>query len=133
MGCLSKEDIMSTIKTMRSRGASSSEISGYVKLSPGTVRYHVRRLESGATDGRCRSRSKAMAHSEAISHWRESCGEMGSYNLVALHAFLVREHGYDGCLRSVQRYWRQKHGEAKVRSFRRFETPAGVPGLGRLG
>ena len=126
MGCLSKEDIMSTIKTMRSRGASSSEISGYVKLSPGTVRHHVRRLESGATDGRRRSRSKAMAHSEAISHWRESCGEMGSYNLVALHAFLVREHGYDGSLRSVQRYWRRKHGEAKVRSFRRFETPAGV-------
>ena len=48
MGGLSKEDIMSTIKTMHSRGASSLQTAAYVKLSPGTVR----RLDSGAADGR---------------------------------------------------------------------------------
>ena len=117
MGCLSKEDIMSTIKTMRSRGASSAQIAPYVKLSPGTVRYHVRRLDSGAPDGRRRPRGKAMAHSEAISHWRESCGDLGDHNLAALHAFLVREHGYDGSLRSVQRYWRKRQARPRFGVF----------------
>ena len=47
-------------------------------------------------------------------------------NLAALHGWLRREHGYEGSLRSVQRYWRRAYPAPAVRARRRVETPAGA-------
>ena len=125
MGKVGKEDIKSTIKTLHARGTSNAMIAGFVGLSPSTVGYHVKRIASGALDGRHRPRSKAVAHSAAISMWRKS-HEGRRCNLSELHAFLVREHGFDGSLRSVQRYCRKENNKIRVRSYRRVETPPGV-------
>lgn len=125
MGEVSKEDIISTIKTLRARGASNSMIAGFVGLSPNTVGYHVKRIDSGAMDGRRRPRSKAITFSAAISQWCKS-HEGRKYNLSELHTFLVQEHGFDGSLRSVQRYCLKNNGKSRVRSYRRVETPPGV-------
>ena len=61
----------------------------------------------------------------AIEHWREQQGE-GGVNLAALHGWLRREHGYDGSLRSVQRFWREAYPAPAIRARRRVETPAGA-------
>lgn len=58
MGCAIKEDVMSTIKAVRSRGASNSTTAGCVNLSSGTVRYHVRRLDARDRTARYRSRRR---------------------------------------------------------------------------
>ena len=47
-------------------------------------------------------------------------------NLAALHDWLRREHGYEGSLQSVQRYWRRAYPAPAIRARRRVETPAGA-------
>ena len=43
-----------------------------------------------------------------------------------LHDWLVREHGYEGSLRSVQRYWKRTYPAPRIRARRRVETPPGA-------
>jgi transposase len=94
-------------------------------VSEGAVRYHVRRMGSGAIDGRSAQPSKAAAFAAAIDHWRQST-EGSGLNLAALHSWLVREHGYDGSLRSVQRFWKRTYPAPRIRARRRVETPPGA-------
>lgn len=114
-----------TIKVLDERGATGAEIARLLGVSEGAVRYHVRRMKAGVLDGRCAQSQKATAFSEAIEHWRRSAGA-GGVNLAALHAWLQREHGYDGSLRSVQRYWKRAYPAPRLRARRRVETPAGA-------
>jgi len=65
------------------------------------------------------------ANAEAISVWR-SLQDGKAINLGALHDWLVGEHGYEGSLRSVQRYWRRTYPAPAIRARRRVETPAGA-------
>jgi transposase len=121
---LNKEARM-TIKVLDERGATGAEIARLLGVSEGAVRYHVRRMKAGVLDGRCAQTQKATAFSEAIEHWRRIAGA-GGVNLAALHAWLQREHGYDGSLRSVQRYWKRTYPAPRLRARRRVETPAGA-------
>ena len=73
-------------------------------------------MVTGAVDGRGMQPFKAAPQAEAIEHWRQSQRD-GALNLAALHSWLVAEHGYDGSLRSVQRFW-AKHYPAHRRSGR---------------
>lgn len=114
-----------TIKVLEERGATGAEIARLLGVSDGTVRYHVRRMKAGAVDGRSAQAHKAAAYREAIQHWRRST-EGSGLNLAALHAWLVREHGYDGSLRSVQRFWKQAYPAPRIRARRRVETPPGA-------
>ena len=61
----------------------------------------------------------------AIAHWRSQQPE-GRVNLAALHEWLRREHGYDGSLKSFQRYWRRTFPAPVLRARRRVETPMGA-------
>lgn len=124
MGRLNEEARM-TIKVLGERGTTGSEIARLLGVSEGAVRYHVKRMGSGSVDGRSSQPQKAAAFSAAIEHWRQSAGDAG-LNLAALHVWLVREHGYDGSLRSVQRYWKRTYPAPRVRARRRVETPAGA-------
>ena len=124
MGRLDPEARM-TIKALSDRGATRGEIARLLGVTEGAVRYHVRRMASGAPDGRSRQASRAEAHAEAIAHWRTQRGE-GGVNLAALHAWLRREYGYAGSLRSVQRYWQRAYPAPAVRARRRVETPPGA-------
>lgn len=116
-----------TIKELKRRGWSRCGIARALGVTEGTVRYHLRRFEEEATDGRARQQHKATGWSEAVAAWMETVGD-GALNLAELHAYLVEEHDYDGSLRSVQRYVRAHFPEPKKRARRRVETPPGAQG-----
>jgi transposase len=107
------------------RGHSQSAVARLLGVSEGTVRYHRKRGSVGAVDGRGKQDLKAAAHAEAIAFWRDQ-QEDGRVNLAALHDWLRREHGYDGSLKSVQRYWKRTFPAPAIRARRRVETPAGA-------
>jgi transposase len=107
------------------QGHSQSAVARLLGVSEGTVRYHRKRRSSGATDGRSRQALKAAGYAEAIATWR-SLQDGRAINIGALHDWLVSEHGYDGSLRSVQRYWSRTYPAPAIRARRRVETPAGA-------
>ena len=54
-------------------------------------------------------------------------------NLQALYEQFVRDHGYGGSYKSVQRYARARFPKPKLRTRRRVETGGTGPGgLGRV-
>ena len=113
------------IRTLVSRGTSNSVIARLLDVTEGAVRYHVARMRSGRIDGRSAKIGKASCVAAAIDFWRESEGG-GPINLAALHDWLVREHGYGGSLRSVQRFWAKRYPAPAIRARRRVETPPGA-------
>ena len=124
MGRLDRE-ARNAMAVLLDRGHTKSDVARLLGVSEGTVRYHDRRMREGAVDGRSRQQGVAGAYAAAIAHWRELQGA-GAVNLAALHAWLVREHGYGGSLRSVQRYWRRTYPAPAIRARRRVETPPGA-------
>lgn len=114
-----------TIKKLYENGCSKAHIADLLGVSEGTVRYHVKRIEAAAQDGRADQARVAAAYAEAIEYWHGSQGE-GPINASALHAFLVAEQDYPGSLRSVQRYYRERYPAPKQRARRRVETPPGA-------
>jgi hypothetical protein len=123
---MSKLDLESrmTIKTMLAKGVGASEVARLLEVSEGVVRYHARRMQCGAVDGRSPQPMKAEAVAEAIGHWRESQGD-APLNLAGLHEWLNREDGYGEGLRSVQRFWNRTYPRPQLRARRRVETPPG--------
>mgnify|MGYP001825334142 FL=1 len=121
---MSDLEVKMTIKTLAQKGVAKRAIARQLKLSEGTVRYHLKRMNSGASDGRARQRQSAEAVAEAIEHWQSSDHELD--NTAALHDWLVAEHGYTGSLRSIQRYVARHYPPPKRRTRRRIETPPGA-------
>ena len=114
-----------TIKALTVRGVTRSEIARLLGVTEGAVRYHANRMAAGTVDGRSRQVHKAAAYATEIEQWR-SRQEGERINLAALHAWLRVEHGYDGSLRSVQRYWKRAYPAPVIRARRRVETPPGA-------
>jgi transposase len=113
------------IAALVSRGTSKAAVARLLGVSESTVRYHAGRMSAGALDGRGDKAFKAAPLAEAIEHWREAQTD-GAINLAELHAWLVAEHGYDGSLRSVQRFWAKRYPAPAIRARRRVETPPGA-------
>ena len=124
MGRLENE-ARTAMTVLLKQGHSQSAVARMLGVSEGTVRYHRRRSAAGAVDGRTTQVGKAAAVAEAIAHWR-SQQPAGRVNLAALHDWLKREHGYDGSLKSVQRYWKRTFPAPAIRARRRVETPMGA-------
>jgi transposase len=114
-----------TIKTLAQKGLSNRETARLLGITEGTVRYQRGRMAAGTLDGRSQRIGRADAYAEAIDTWREAHSG-GAINLAALHEWLVREHDYEGSLRSVQRYWTKTYPAPKLRARRRIETPPGA-------
>ena len=117
-----------TIEVLATKGQNHCQIARALGVSEGTVRYHLRRQEDGATrDGRRDKRAKADAVSAVIAAWMEA-QEEGSRpaNAKELHEHLVYAWGYDGSYRSVLRYVRRHYGRPARRTYRRVETPPGA-------
>ncbi len=112
-----------TIKTLNAK-TTNSAIARLLDVTEGAVRYHVGHMAADAVDGRSRQTFKAEAFAEAIELWRSR--HTGPLNLGVLHEWLRAEHGYDGSVRSVQRYWRRRYPAPAIRARRRVETPAGA-------
>src|SRR5690625_3509448 len=112
-----------TIKTLAAKGLPKRAIARQLDLSEGTVRYHLARQAANARDGRANQPRRAEAVAEAIGHWM---AHHDRANLAALHAWLAAEHGYQGSLRSVQRFVADRYPPPRKRARRRFETPPGA-------
>jgi transposase len=114
-----------TIKTLATRGTSNAAVARLLGVSEGAVRYHLARMAAGAVDGRGTKPFKAATFAAVIEQWC-AAQENGAINLAALHEWLVTEHGYDGSLRSVQRFWAKHFPAPAIRARRRVETPPGA-------
>ena len=119
------DEALTAMTVLLKGGHTQSAVARLLGVTEGSVRYHRRRRESGATDGRSRQVSAASAHADAIAHWRDQQTD-GRINLAALHGWLVREHGYAASLKSVQRYWQRTFPAPAIRARRRVETPVGA-------
>ncbi len=113
MGRLDRE-ARNAMAVLLERGHTKSDVARLPGVSEGTVRYHDRRMREGAVDGHSGQQGVAAGYAAAIAHWREFQGA-GAVNPAALHAWLVREHGYGGSLRSVQRYWKRTYPGSRHR------------------
>lgn len=115
-----------TIRTLARRGQSQRAIARILGVDEKAVRYHLKRMESGAVDGRSKQHHLAADWSEAITTYVSSMPEDGPVNLAALHEWLVAEHDYRGSVRSVERYYARRYPKPARRARRRVETPPGA-------
>lgn len=113
-----------TIATLKEKGVPNTEIARMLEVTEGAVRYHVGRTAACAVDGRSRQLQRATTLAAVITEWMGGSGERP--NLAELHDELVREHGYEGSLRSVQRYVGKHFPKPAIRARRRVETPPGA-------
>lgn len=114
-----------TIVELARRGVANREIARKLGVTEGTVRYHLRRVASGAVDGRSRQKSQVSPYHAEVVAWREAMAD-GAVNLLDLHAWLRDEHGFAGSARSVQRYYAKTFPKPRLRARRRVETPPGA-------
>ncbi len=119
------DEARTAMTVLLKQGHSQSAVARMLGVTEGTVRYHRRRQEHGALDGRARQESTVAVHAAAIEHWRDQQTD-GRINLAVLHDWLCREHGYTGSLKAVQRYWRRTFPAPSIRARRRVETVAGA-------
>lgn len=124
--CLTREEVV-TIQVLSEKGVAKRQIARELGVAESTVRYHVQRGESGATDGRSGKPRRADELAGPIESWVEArgCGPRPT-NLRELHEHLVAEHGYAGSYKSVVRWVRARWGKPKLRTWRRVETPPGA-------
>jgi transposase len=108
------------------RGQSQRAIARILGVDEKAVRYHLKRMEAGAVDGRSNQRHLAADFSEAITSYVSAMREGGPMNLAALHDWLVEEHDYPGSLRSIERYFAKHYPKPARRARRRIETPPGA-------
>jgi transposase len=120
---LRQEEVM-TIEVLHERGCSNRAIARTLGVDEKAVRYRLSRLREGAADGRAGKPRRADRVADAIAHWMSLHGERP--NGAALHAWLVAEHGYEGSVRSVERFVRAHYPRPPVRARRRVETPPGA-------
>lgn len=112
-----------TIVTLKEKGVPNTEIARMLEVTEGAVRYHVARSAADAVDGRSRQLQRAATMAAVIAEWMAN-GDRP--NLAALHDKLVREHSYEGSVRSVQRYVAKHFPKPAIRARRRVETPPGA-------
>lgn len=130
MAQLTSEQIV-TIRVLLDKGQSASQIARLLDITEGAIRYHRRRAQANASDGRHKSfRVQELGLVPVIEHWWQAQSQLlGSArppSVQALYEFLVAEHGYDGSYKSVRVFARHKFGLPPRRPFRRVETPPGA-------
>jgi len=129
-GQLTPEMIVA-LRVLNEQGQSNREIARTLRVSEGTVRYHLRR--QGQPDGRCNKPCKAEAVAEAIDFWlnaQQRPPAEGTLdrpaNVLGLFEWLSNQHNYTGSYKSVLRFVRSRYPKPKLRPYRRVETPPGA-------
>ena len=130
MAKLTKDEIVA-LQVLKQKGESNRAIARRLGVSEGAVRYHLRRREADAKDGRRkRCLIEQLELAEAVKHWWQSQTEVlpegRSPNVQGLWQHLVDEHQYPGSYKSVRKYVRVTFPAPKLRPFRRVETPPGA-------
>ncbi len=129
MAKLTKEEIV-TLQVLKNKGETNRAIAHRLSVTEGTIRYHLRRQANGVTDGRKkRCLIEKLGLEQVVDHWWQFQSDMlpkdRSPNIQQLWCLLVEEHRYSGSYKSVRKYVRSNFPAAKLRPFRRIETPAG--------
>lgn len=125
MAKLEQEAVM-TIHALAHRGCSNRETARLLGVTEAAVRYHLRRQETAAVDGRSRQQATGARFHGAIEAYLASQGVEAPENVAELHAWLVAEHDYPGSRRNLQRYVRRAFPPPARRARRRVETPPGA-------
>lgn len=96
-------------------------------VTEGTVRYHLKRIVSGAQDGRTERYSRVSEWSEQISTWVSSQkGSEFRYSSQQLYDMLKEHHGFDMSVDALRRYMNKRYPELMAKPKRiRLETPPG--------
>ena len=123
---LRAEEVL-TIQVLAEKGQANTAIARALGVTEGNVRYHVRRVAAGATDGRGPKPFAAESHAAVIEGLVER-GRQASrpVNLREMFEQLVHEHQYPHSYKSLVRFMRRKYGKPKIRTYRRVETPPGA-------
>ncbi len=119
-----------TIQVLSDKGVPNTEIARQLGVSEGTVRYHVQRAAQRALDGRQKP-FKAARHAPVIEEWFRDPSDgqpkdRHEVNVVELYEHLFTEYGYQGSYRGLLRYIQATFPAAKIRAYRRVETPEGA-------
>ena len=123
---LRREDVV-TIQVLSEKGQNHCEIARVLGITEGTVRYHLRRAQAQAEDGRKGKVFLAESHAAVIAGWFQAHADRARpVNVQELYEHLVREHGYTGSYPSVVRYARARYPRPPLRTYRRVETPPGA-------
>lgn len=126
---LRREEIV-TIQVLNDKGVPNTEVARQLGVTEGTVRYHVQRAAQGANDGRRQKLFKAAKHAPVIEEWfrgpEEGQKKLHEVNVVELYDHLFVEYGYEGSYRGLLRYVKSKYPQARIRAYRRVETPEGA-------
>jgi DNA-binding CsgD family transcriptional regulator len=93
---LTKEEIV-TLQTLRQKGQSGRAIARQLKVTEGTVRYHLRRKSKGAVDGRQKqSLIELGSLAGVVRHWwqaqLESLPSGRAPNIHQLWQFLMEDY-----------------------------------------
>lgn len=121
-----------SMKTMKEKGVSQREIARLLDKDEKTVRYHLKRLSTGAVDGRSGQVLKVVEcglADAACQWWRDQLEKVRgdrSPSVLELHGFLQSTYGYKGSYKSVRKWVRATFAAAPIRSYRRVETPPGA-------
>lgn len=131
MAKLNTEEIV-TLQVLKDKGESNRAIARRLGIGESVVRYHLHRKAVGAEDGRKQQASliEKLGLINVVDRWWtsqiETLPEGRSPNIHRLWCLLTEEYEYTGSYKSVQKYVRRLFPAAKLRAFRRIETPPGA-------
>jgi len=116
------------IMKMRELEYSNYEIAAKLGVSEGTIRYRMKRQQSGRGDGRKQKASALDRFRAVISQWIKDYEESRHRpTLETLCYWLRRDHGYERSYDAFRRYIRKHFPEFHKKGARiRIETPAGA-------
>lgn len=130
MAKLTKDEIVA-LQVLKDKGESNRAVAKRLGVTERTVRYHLQRQATQATDGRQKaSLVEQLDLVAVVQHWwTTQVGNLPadrSPNVHQLWQMLVEEHHYSGSYKSVRKYVRMTFDKPKLRPFRRIETPPGA-------
>lgn len=112
-------------------GETNQAIAKRLGITEGAVRYHLKRMDQNAKDGRSKfSLIEQLDLVEADDFWWkeqfESLPKDRSPDVTEHWAFLSDNYRFTGTYKSVQKYETKRFAKPPNRPFRRVETPSGA-------
>jgi len=116
------------IMNMKKVKYSNKEIARKPEVSEGTIRYRIKREQSGRKDGRKRKPSALDRFRSVISQWIADYEDSRRRpTLKTFYGWLRRDYGYERSYDAFRRYVRKHFPELhKKRAWVRIETPPGT-------
>ena len=127
---LSKDEIV-TITILKKQGESQRAIARRFGINEKAVRYHLKRQSQGAVDRRAKpALIERLGLSAVVEYWwseqRRALPADRNPNIEVLYDLLVEQHGFTGSVKAVRKYARLRLPQARLRPYRRVETPPGA-------